>query len=137
MAKTTHGLDVTVGGVTLAGVTSFTPPEMTRGTVDVTDHDSTTAKDYLAEDLYELGDSTVTMNYVAGSATDDACIAAITAAPGSPVAVTMTVKSSGGTETISFSAYGTGYQLSELPAGSAAKQSATLTLKPTGAKSQA
>lgn len=136
MAKTAHGTTVVLGGVTLVGVTDVKLPNMSRGTVGTTNHATTTAKEFIPEDLYELGDCVITMDYVAGSATDDACLAAMVAAAGSPVAFSATVKAASGTEDIDLNVYGTDYDLQNLPAGDTTKQVAVLTLKPTGARTQ-
>lgn len=137
MVKTTHGATITLGATQLTGVTNIKLPNMTRGMIPASDHDTTTAKATIPEDLYELGDCVITMDYTAGSATDDACIAAMTAAAGSPVAVTGVVKAASGTEDIDFNAYGQDYDLLELPAASTDKQQAVLVLRPTGVKTQA
>ncbi|MAM72605.1 MAG: hypothetical protein CMO29_02180 [Tistrella sp.] len=137
MAKTTHGTTIHLGAVKLAGVTNVKLPNMTRGMIGTTDHDTIVAKEFMPEDLYELGDCVITMNYVAGSTTDDACLAAMTASAESPIAVTALVKAAAGTEDVDFNAFGTTYEIGDLPSGSTDKQTCTLTLKPTGARGQA
>lgn len=137
MAKTTHGTSVKLGAVKLAGVTNVKIPDITRGMIGTTDHDTVVAKEFMPEDLYELGDCVVTMNYVGESATDTACIAAMLATAENPVAVTTLVKTASGTANVTFAAYGTSYVLGELPSGSTDKQTCTLTMKPTGARAQA
>lgn len=137
MPKTTHGTTVTLGAVQLTGVTNVKVPNISRGMIGTTDHDTTVAKTFMPEDLYEMGDCVITMNYVAGSATDDACLAAMTASAGSPIDVTLLVKALAGTEDVGFEAYGTTYEIGDLPSGSTDKQTCTLTLKPTGPRAQA
>lgn len=136
MVKTAHGASVVLGGVTLAGVTNIKVPDMSRGIIPVTDHDTTIAKDFIPEDLYELGDCVITMDYEADSVSDDACLAAMVAAAGSPVAVAIDVKATNGAATVAFDAYGTNYDINDLPAGSTDKQVAVLTLKATGTRGQ-
>lgn len=137
MAKTTHGATVALGATTLAAVTNVKIPNLSRGMIDVSNHGTTTAKEFIPEDLYEMGDFVVTMDYIAGSTTDDACISALTSSPSSPVAVTVTVKAATGTEDVEFNAFGVNYEIQDLPAASADKQQAVLTMKPTGARTQA
>lgn len=137
MGKTTHGSTISLGGTLLTGVTSITLPSVTREMVDDTTHDNTTAKSAFPEDLYKLGNSTVVMDYIAGSPEDDACLAAMTTRQGSPVAVVITVKAESGTEDVSFDAYGISYEIGALPAGTTAKQQATLVLAPEEDKAQA
>lgn len=135
--KTTHGAIIWLDDVEFACTTSITPPSITRSMIDDTAHCSTTAKSKIPEDLYELGDCTVVMDYIAGSPEDDACLDAVTRTAGNPIAVRIQVKAATGAEEVSFNAYGTSYSVGALTAGTTDKQTATLVLTPTGAETQA
>lgn len=137
MALTTHGATVALGATSLAAVTNVKLPPMLRGMIPASHHGTTTAKAFIPEDLYEMGDVVITMEYTAGSTTDDACISAMTAAAASPITVEIVVKAASGTEDVTFNAYGINYEIQDLPAASTDKQMAVLTLKPTGARTQA
>lgn len=129
MAKHALGCTVSVGGSAIAEVTAIGIPEITGEVIDVTTHDSADGfKDYI-RGLFDTGDCTITMKYTAGSTTDDACIAAVTGA--AAVAIEIVAYAASGTEDITFNAFGTGYKINDLSPGE--EQTATLTLKPTGA----
>lgn len=128
MAKTAFGATISVGGVTLSEVVTIGPPNRTRETVDVTHHGSTDGyREYLTT-LRDGGEASVTMNYVAGSASDDACRAAYD--DDDAVAVVIAVKAASGTEDVEFNAFATDYAVDALEIDG--KQTATLTLKVTG-----
>lgn len=130
MAKHALGCTVSLGGTALAEVTALGVPAITAEVIDVTSHDSADGfRDHI-RGLFDTEEFTITMYYVAGSTTDDACIAAVTGT--AAVAVEILAYAEGGTEDITFNAFATNYNVNDLVPGEA--QTATLTLKPTGAK---
>lgn len=133
MAELGFGATVSVGGVSLAEVQSINVPELTAETVDVTTHSSTNRVREYIRGLRDTGEMSVTMLYTAGSASDDACITGRDS--DAVVAVIIQANAASSTEDITFNAFVTGYSVSALEPDSA--QTATLTLKPTGAVSQA
>lgn len=133
MAKSAFGATISLAASALAEVTSISVPSLTGEVIDVSTHASPGRYREFVRGMRDTGEFTVTMNYLAGSASDDACIAAVNA--DTPTAVTIIAAATSGTETITISAFGTNYTVNELaPDGS---QTATLTLKPTGQITQA
>lgn len=133
MAHSAFGATVSVGGASLAEVTAIGIPSLTGEVIDVSTHSSTNRWREFIRGMRDAGEFTVTMRYEAGSATDDACIAAITA--DTATAIVLDAKASSGTEDFTFNAFGTDYSVNDLePNGD---QTASLTLKPTGAVTQA
>lgn len=133
MAQAAFGATVSVGGTSLAEVTAIGVPSLTGEVIDVSTHGSTNRWREFIRGMRDAGEFTVTMQYTAGSTTDDACIAAITA--DTATAVVITAAAASGTETFTISAFGTSYDVNDLePDGS---QTASLTLKPTGSVTQA
>ena len=133
MSLSAFGATVSLAGSAMALVQSIGVPSLTGEVIDVTTHSSTNRWREFIRGLREAGEFSVTFLYVAGSATDVAARATITA--DAPTAVTMTARASSGTHTFTISAFGTEYTVNELePDGT---QTATLTLKPTGAVTQA
>lgn len=133
MAQSAFGATISVGGSALAEVTAIGIPALTAEVIDVTTHGSTNRWRQFVRGLRDAAEFTVTMKYTAGSATDDACIAAITS--DTAVAVEIVAKAASGTEDLTFNAFGTSYEVNDLEIDS--DQTATLTLKPTGAVTQA
>ena len=139
MARETFGVVFKMGPAggsltALAGVTSVSPPNMTREALDVTSHGSANgAAEFIGDGVFDPGELTVSTNYVGGDATDDALIAALTS--GDLKDFSFTVNAATGTETIEFSGIVTSYGPAEL--GVKGKQSATATIKVSGGLSQA
>ena len=133
MAASAFGATVSVGGTSLAEVTAIGIPALTGEVIDVSTHSSTNRWREFVRGMRDAGEFTITMRYTAGSATDDACIAAITG--DTAVAVVLDAKAASGTEDFTFNAFGTSYDVNDLEIDS--DQTATLTLKPTGAVTQA
>lgn len=133
MAKSAFGATVSLAGSDLTEVTSIGVPSLTGEVIDVSSHGSTNRWREFIRGMRDAGEFTVTMLYTAGSTDDDACIATITA--DTATAVVIKANAASGTESLTISAFGTDYTVNELePDGS---QTATLTLKPTGAVTQA
>lgn len=133
MAQSGFGATITVGGSTAAEVTRITIPTVNGEVIDVTTHESV---DRFAEYIRggrSLGEGSFEMLLEAGSSTEDACLAAINS--DSPVAVTITVKASTGTETLTYSAFGRTYDAGELTVDG--RQEATFSYQPTGKVTQA
>lgn len=139
MAKPTYGVVLKMGSssppsTTLTNVVSVTPPKFTRDSVDVTNHGSAGgAMEAIADGVYDPGEMTVSLLYVAGDANDDACIAAFLAS--TPYYFTHTVNAASGTESRAFMGVVTEYGVDELTVKG--KQTATLKIKVTGTVSQA
>lgn len=133
MAQSSFGATISVGGVAFTEVTSIGIPSLTGEVIDVSTHGSTNRWREFIRGMRDAGEISVTMKYTAGSAIDDACIAAITADVGT--AISLVAKAASGTETITFSAFGTDYSVNDLEIDN--DQTATLTLKPTGQITQA
>lgn len=133
MAQSSFGATVSVGGASLAEVTAIGIPSLTGEVIDVSTHSSPGRWREFIRGMRDAGEFTITMKYTAGSPTDDACIAAITS--DTATAVVLDAKAASGTEDFTISAFGTDYSPNDLePDGD---QTCTLTLKPTGAVTQA
>lgn len=133
MAKSAFGATVSVGGTSFTEVTSIGVPSLTGEVIDVSTHGSTDRWREFIRGMRDAGEFSITMKYVAGSTIDDACIAAITS--DSATAVVITAAAATGTETLTISAFGTSYDVNDLEFDG--EQTATLTLKPSGAVTQA
>lgn len=138
MAKTSLGATLSMGVsasplTALAELTNITPTKITRDTIDVSHLGSTGGKDYLAAGLYDLAEVTVSMNYEAGSATDDAL--SLAATEGTLRYFEIVAKAGTGTEDITFSGFVTSYGPDEFTVDG--KQQASATIKPTGDIAQA
>lgn len=138
-AKTNFGaeLHMVATGGSLAQVSellSVTPPNQTREVIDATSHDSSAgAMEFLAEGIYDAGEISGQVNYIAGSTDDDAFLAAVTG--GGLYDFKIVLKASSSTEDITFSGYVTAYGPDDVPVGG--KQTASFTVKISGAVSQA
>lgn len=132
MAQSAYGATISVASTALAEVTAIGVPSLTGEVIDVTTHASENRWREFIRGVRDAGEFTVTMKYTAGSATDDACIAAITS--DAAQAVEIVAKADSGTEDITFNAFGTAYSVDDLTFDG--EQTATLTLKPTGAVAQ-
>lgn len=140
-AKTNFGKELWMGPsggslVKIAELVTINPPKRTRGTIDATSHDSPDgAMEFISEGVYDPGEITGQVNYVAGSTGDDAFIAA--AVDGVLRDFKIVVKAASSTEDMLFSAYVTSYGPDEMPvngkqvASFAAKVSGPITQAPT------
>jgi len=133
MSQSAFGASVSLAGSALTLVQSIGVPSLSGEVIDVTTHSSTGRWREFVRGVREAGEFSVTFMYVAGNPTDVAARASITADV--PTAVTMTAKAATGTHTFTISAFGTEYTVNELEIDGT--QTATLTLKPTGAITQA
>jgi hypothetical protein len=137
-AKPSFGVVLKMGSssppsITLTNVVSVTPPKFARDAVDSTHHGSSGgAMEAIPDGVYDPGEMTVTLNYVAGDANDDACIAAFTA--GTLYYFTHTVNAATGTESRSFTGVVTEYGPDELPVKG--KQTAAMKIKVSGPVTQ-
>lgn len=120
-----------VGGplVTIPRVPTLTPPQMTRDPLDATAHDSPDgAMEFIGDGVFDPGELSISMNYIAGDTADDAFIAALL--DGELRDFSYTVAAATGTERMEFSGVVTQYGPDELPVKG--KQTATLTVKVSG-----
>lgn len=82
-AKNSFGAELWMGPaggtlVKIAELTSVTPPKRSRGTKDVTTHDSPGgAQQFIGSGIYDSGEFGGAGNYIAGSSSDDLLTAAI------------------------------------------------------------
>jgi predicted secreted protein len=137
-AKTALGAKLYMGPdggtlIEIAELLTLTLPTMTRETIDVTTLSSSGAKEFIAGGVYDTGEVSGSVHYIAGSAGDDAMIAALT--DGVVRGFKAVVKSAGDTEDMMFSGYLTSYGIDEFAVDG--KQSASFTAKVTGAITQA
>ena len=133
MAQAAFGATASVGGVALSEVTSIGIPSLTGEVIDVSTHSSPNRYREFIRGMRDAGEFTITMQYTAGSADDDACILAINADV--TTAVVLTAAAASGTEDFTISALGTNYTVNDLEPDNS--QTATLTLKPSGQPTQA
>jgi len=132
-AKNTFGVVVKVGATatpstTLANVFNIDPPELSRGTIDTTTHASAdSTMEFMAEKLFDPGELSIDLNYIAGSADDLACIALMAA---DSYFVQWTAAKGTGTATFTAPVIGTSYK--ENAKAVTGKQSATLKCKVIG-----
>lgn len=133
MAASAYGATISVAGTSLAEVTSIGVPSLTGEVIDVTTHSSSNRYREFIRGVRDAGEITVNMEYVAGSATDDACIGAVNS--DTAQAIVLTAAAASGTEDISFSALATAYSVNDLEFDG--KQTASFTLKPSGEVTQA
>jgi len=133
-AATNFGVVFKIGttstpSTTLADVFEVNLPKQSRDAIDVTTHGSSGGyMEYIADPLYEPGELTVSMNYVATSATDTACLAALAAS--SNYYFQWTAKASASTKT--FTTQGIVTEYGQDPAPLKGKQTATLKVKLSG-----
>lgn len=138
-AKPTFGVVLKMGvssppSTTLTNVTSVSPPRRSRDALDTTTHGSADgAMEFMPDGVYDPGEMTVSLNYIAGDANDDACLAALAAA--TTYFFTHTVNAATGTETRDFKGVVTSYGPDELPVKG--KQTASMTIKVSGPVTQA
>lgn len=138
-AKPTFGVVLKMGAsdppsTTLSNVTSVSPPRRIRDAVDITTHGSSGgAMEFMPDGVYDPGEMTVSLNYIAGDTNDDACIAALAAS--TAYYFSHTVNAASGSETRDFMGVVTSYGPDEL--GVKGKQSASMTIKVSGPVDQA
>lgn len=138
-AKTNFGAELWMGAsggslTKVAELVTLNPPKQTRGTIDATSHDSPAgAMEFLTEGVYDPGEVTGQVNYIAGSTGDDAFIAAVT--DGVIRDFKIVVKSASDTEDMEFSGFLTSYGPDEMPVNG--KQVASFAVKVSGPITQA
>lgn len=137
-AKTSLGAELHMGAsggslTEVAELLSLSPPQRTRETIDATTLASTGAQEFIASGVYSPGEVSGQVHYIAGSAGDDAMIAAVT--DGVIRDFMIVVKAATGTEDMEFSGYVTAYGVDELTIDG--KQTASFTIKVSGAHTQA
>lgn len=137
-AKIAFGAELWLGAsagsvVKVAELLTVDPPQMTRGTVDATTHDSPAgAMQYIAEGVFDPGQIKATMNYIAGSAGDLALVSALTT--GTIQYYKIVVKSAAGKEDLTGQAIVTDYGPTSM--GVKGKQEASVSLQVTGAETE-
>ncbi|WP_411340311.1 phage tail tube protein [Sphingopyxis sp. J-6] len=138
-AKTSFGAELwmAVSGGSLAKVAelkSLTPPKHSRGTIDVTTHDSPAgAREFITEGVYDTGEVSGSIHYIAGSAGDDAMLTAVTG--GAKHDFKVVLKSAADTEDLEFEGFVTEYGPDDQPVEGV--QMASFTVKVSGAIAQA
>lgn len=138
-AKTSFGIELHMAnsGSSLAKIAelkTLNPPRQSRGTIDATTHDSSAgAREFLVEGVYDTGEVSGTMHYIAGSTGDDAMLAALTSGTKQDVKIVM--KAASGTEDLTFAGFVTEYGPDDQPIEGV--QMASFTIKVTGAITQA
>lgn len=118
--------------VAIAELLSVTPPNLSRGTLDVTTHDSSQAMEFIGEGVYDPGEISGQIHYIAGSTGDDAMIAAIT--DGVVRDFEVVLKATSGNEELAFAGIVTAYGPDQMEVNG--KQTASFTAKVTGAITQ-
>lgn len=128
-------VDNSGGTLTQIGeVVAVTPPALSRGTIDTTHHATASGiMTFIGSGVADPGEVSATINYVAGSASDDLLLEA--AQSGTVRSFKVVVNAASGQEGISGEGIVTGYT----PDSSAVdgKQTATVTIKASGALTQA
>lgn len=115
---------------TLADVFNVSPPKQSRDAVDITTHGSAGgAMEFAADGVYDPGELTVEMNYIAASATDTAILAALASATN--YYFQWSAKSAAGVKTFTTQGIVTEYGPDALPIKG--KQTATMKVKLSGA----
>jgi len=118
---------------TIAELISLQPPQLERGTIDVTSHDSAgQAREFIQEGVYDAGEISGSIHYVAGSAGDTLMMAAMTG--GTLMNCKCVLKASTGAQDLSFQGFVTNYGPDEMEVDG--KQTASFTIKITGAITQ-
>jgi hypothetical protein len=133
MAKSAFGATLSVGGTALTEVVSISVPSLTGEVIDVSTHTSANRWREFIRGMRDAGEFSVTVRYTAGSTMDDLLIGTITS--DTATAFVLSVAAASGRENLTISGFGTSYQVNELEIDS--DQTATLTVKPTGAITQA
>lgn len=138
-AKITFGTELHMGPsggalVKVAELLTVNPPKRSRDTIDVTTHDSPAgAMEFIAAGVYDPGEVSGQINYVAGNAGDDAFVAAI--ADGTLRDFKIVAKAATGTENLTFAGFVTEYGVDDMPVDG--KQTASFSIKVSGPIAQA
>lgn len=133
-AKTNFGGQVWMGPsggslTMIAELKTFAPPVPERETIDATTHDSPAgAKEFIADGVYDPGELTFQMNYIANSPGDVALLAALGDATKRDFRIV--AKSAAGTSNKTFSGFVTKYGPDDVP--TTGLQSCSVTIKVTG-----
>lgn len=119
---------------TLSNVIEVGPPKTTKEAVETTDHGSPGgAQEFISDGVYDPGELTVSLNYIAGDTNDDACLAALAAT--GDYYFQWTANAASGKESFTAKGVVTSYGLDSLPVKG--KQTATMTVKLSGPVTQA
>jgi hypothetical protein len=117
----------------VAELLTLQPPQWERGTQDATTHDSAgQAREFIIEGVYDAGEISGTLHYIAGSTGDTAMLGAMTA--GTLMNCRCVLKAATGTQDLSFQGILTNYGPDEMEVDG--KQTASFTFKITGAVTQ-
>lgn len=117
----------------IAELLSLKPPGWQRGTQDVTTHDSAgQAREFIVEGVYDAGEISGQVHYIAGSTGDTAMLGAMTG--GTLMNCKCVLKAGTGTYDLSFQGYVTAYEPDDMEIDG--KQTASFTVKITGAVTQ-
>lgn len=136
-AKTALGAKLLMGATAnalteLAEVLSITPPKPTRDTLAASTLATTGGMDFIPAGLYDAGEISAQLHYIAGDATDTALV---TARDGGLLRTfRITVKGASATQAITFEGYITSYGPDGLEIDG--KQTSSLTVKITGSLGQ-
>lgn len=119
--------------VAVAELLTLNPAQFTRALLDVTTHDSSGAtSEFITDGIYDPGEISGQVHYIANSTNDLAMITAMTG--GGKQDYSLTVKTAAGTAAITGSGYLTKYGPDGLNVQG--KQTASFTLKRTGSHTQ-
>ena len=138
-AKTSFGVELWLaasGGalVKVAELLTLTPPTQSRETIDVTTHDSPAgAMEFIVEEIFDTGEISFQVHYIAESADDDALLTALTT--GAEQDWKIVVKTESATADVEGAGFVTSYGPSDMPVNG--KQAADCTIKVSGPISQA
>lgn len=137
-AKIAFGAELWLGPaggtlVKVAELLSVAPPKRTRALEDATTHDSAGgAQEFIGQGIYDPGEISASVHYIAGSTGDDALVLAVT--DGELRDWKIVAKSADDTEDLEGSGFVTEYGPDELQVQG--KQTASLTIKVSGEISQ-
>jgi len=132
-AKTALGatLKAVASGGSLAAIGELLridPPKIRRGVIEASDLSTTGGMEYIHEGLYDIGEVSGVIHWIAGSAADDLLLAGVVT--GGLYDFEIVVKAASGTEDINFSGYFT--EVGGEPLEINGKQGFTFTIKPSG-----
>lgn len=117
----------------VAELISLQPPKLKRGTQDVTTHDSAgQAREFIVEGVYDAGEISGTIHYIAGSTGDALMMAAMTG--GTLMNCKCALKAATGSQDLSFQGILTDYGPNDMVIDG--KQTADFTIKITGGITQ-
>lgn len=117
----------------LTGVISIDPPKMSRDTLPASDLDTVGGMEFIGDGLYDPGNLSFQIHYIAGDTTDDALVAAML--DGQERFFKIVAKSATATEDLPFAGIVISYGPDEFTIGG--KQTATCSVKLSGDRSQA